>query len=170
MFITGHTMQILFVIFVAFTAVAVILQAAILLGLFLTVRKTMKMVESEVAQLRATAAPLLNHTKDFVAGLTPKLDSVATDLTAVSRSLRAQMVEFQASTSEILERVHRQTGRVDSMFSGALDRVDHAGSVVGDAVHVPLRQLAGIAAFAKAAISSLRAGNSRGRADGMRHS
>jgi ABC-type transporter Mla subunit MlaD len=160
-FFTGQGMQTLFVIFVAFTAVAVTIQALILLGLFLAVRKSLKTVETEVERLRTTATPLISQTKDFVSRLSPKLDSAATDLSAMTRTLRSQMVEFQASTSEILDRVHRQTGRVDNMFSGALDRVDHASSVVGDAISVPLRQLAGVTAFAKAALASLRAGNAR---------
>ena len=44
------------------------------------------------------------------------------------------------------------------MFSGVLDTVDRAGAIVTDLVNVPLRQLSGVAAFAKAAIGTLRSG------------
>jgi hypothetical protein len=148
--------QTLTLIFVAATALAVLLQAGILLGIFITVRKSVKAIHAEVEVLRASALPVLDHTKDFVKSVTPKIDSVATDLAEVARGLRAQTIEFQASATDILERVHRQTGRVDTMVSGALDTVDRASTVVNDAVNVPLKHISGIAAFARAAIDALR--------------
>ena len=143
-------------IFIIATAVAVSMQALILLGLFITVRKSVKAIHSEVEQLRSIAVPILNHTKDFVTRVTPKLDAVAGDMVEMSRGLRAQTMEFQETAAEILERVHRQSGRVDTMFTSTLDKVDKASSAVNDAVTVPLKHLSGITAFAKAALDSLR--------------
>ena len=150
-------------IFIGVTATAVLLQAAILLALFIAVRRSVKAIRSDVELLRSSAAPMLDHTKDFVKNVTPKLDSVATDLAEMARGLRAQSLEFQASASDILERVHRQTGRVDLMFTGALDKVDRAGNVVSDAVSVPLKHLSGVAAFAKAAIDTFRSDSPKTR-------
>jgi hypothetical protein len=151
--VNNETVTLIFVIAIA---IAVLLQAGILLALFIVVRRSVKKIHSEVELLRANAAPILDHTKDFVKNVTPKLDAVATDLVEIARGLRAQSMEFQSSASEILERVNRQTGRVDTMFTDALDKVDRAGSAVTDAVNVPLKQLSGLAAFAKAAIASFR--------------
>jgi uncharacterized protein YoxC len=150
------TNETLTTIFIIVTAVAVSLQALILLGLFIAVRKTVKAIRSDVEQLRTAATPILHHTKDFVTRVTPKLDAVAGDLVEMSRGLRAQSMEFQETATEILERVHRQTGRVDTMFTSTLDKVDKASTVVNDAVTVPLKHLTGITAFAKAALESLR--------------
>jgi methyl-accepting chemotaxis protein len=143
-------------IFVGATAFAVLLQAAILLALFIVVQRSVKKIHSQVEQLRTTAMPILDQTKEIVKNVSPKIDSVTTDLTEMVRGLRAQTAEVQASASDILERVHRQTGRVDTMFSDALDKVDRAGTVVNDAVSVPLKHLSGVAAFAKAAVESFR--------------
>jgi phage-related tail protein len=150
-------------IFIIVTAVAVSMQALILLGLFIAVRKSVKAIHSEVEQLRTTATPILNHTKDFVTRVTPKLDAVAGDMVEMSRGLRTQTLEFQAAASDILDRVQRQTGRVDTMFTSTLDRVDKASTAVNDAVTVPLKHLSGITAFAKAAIESLRSTNPKPR-------
>ena len=157
------TNETLTTIFIIATAVAVSLQALILLALFITVRKSIKAIQTEVEQLRTAATPILNHTKDFVSRLTPKLDSVAGDLVEVSRNLRTQTVEFHASATEILERVHRHTGRMDEMFTHTLDKVDRAGNAVNDAVNVPLKQLSGITAFAKAALAVLRSDSPKPR-------
>ena len=64
--------------------------------------------------------------------------------------------EDRRSAGEIIERVHRQTNRVDTMLTRTLDTVDRAGAVVADVLSVPLRQLSGFAAFARAAFGSLR--------------
>src|ERR1700740_553499 len=134
-------------IFVGATAIAVLLQAMILLALFITVHKSVKAIHSEVELLRSAATPILNHTKDFVTRVTPKLDAVASDMVEMSRGLRAQTLEFQAPHSEILGRAHRQTGRMDTMFTSTLDTVDKASTAVNDAVSVPLKHLSGITAF-----------------------
>lgn len=150
-------------IFIGVTAIAVLLQAAILLGIFITVRKSTKAIRSEIEVLRTSALPILDHTKDLVKNVSPKIDSVTTDIAEITRGLRAQTMEFQASASDILERVHRQTGRVDTMVTGTLDKVDHVSTVVNDAVNVPLKQLSGIAAFARAAFDALRSNGPKSR-------
>lgn len=151
--------EVLLIVFVALTGAAVLMQACVLLALYISVRKTSKLVEEQMSEVRSTVLPVVNDARDFLARVGPKLDSVATDLAEVSRSLRTQGIELQSSASEILERVRRQSSRLDSMFSDVLDTVDRAGAVVTEVVHVPLRQLSGIAAFAKAAIRTLRSGN-----------
>lgn len=155
--------QTLTLIFVGATAIAVLLQAGILLALFITVRKTVKAIHAEVEVLRTSALPVLDHTKEFVRGVTPKIDSVATDLAEMARALRVQTMEFQASASDILGRVHRQTGRMDTMMTGALDTVDRASTAVNDAVNIPLKHLSGIAAFARAALDSFRSNGPKNR-------
>ncbi len=63
---------------------------------------------------------------------------------------------MQVSAADVLERVSRQSNRVDTMLTNVLDTVDRAAAVVADVISVPLRQLAGVAAFARAAFSSFR--------------
>lgn len=150
-------------IFVGATAAAVVMQAGILLAMFITIRISVKKIHSEIEVLRTSALPLLDHSRDLVKSVSPKIQSATTDLAEVARGLRAQTMEFQSSASEILERVHRQTGRVDTMVSGALDTVDRASTAVNDAVSVPLKQLSGIAAFAKAAVDAFRSNGPKDR-------
>ncbi len=150
-------------VFVAATAIAVLLQAGILLALFIVVRSSTKKLQSEVEVFRTAVLPLVDHSKVLMKDLSPKIQSVSTDLAEITRGLRAQTMEFQSSASEILERVHRQTGRVDTMVTGALNKVDHAGAVVNGAVSGPLKQLSGLAAFAKAAVDTFRTNGQKSR-------
>jgi hypothetical protein len=148
----------LLIIFVALTGAAVLLQAILLLALTLAVRKTAKTIQEQMEELRGTVVPVATEMREFLARVGPKLDAVTTDLGEIVHGLRRQSVEMQDSVMEILERARRQSSRMDAMLSGVLDTVDRATAVVTDAVSIPLRQISGVAAFARAAINTLRSG------------
>jgi len=147
----------LLMIFVALTGAAVLLQAIVLLAMFFALRKTAKTMQAEISDLRSTITPVVNDTKDFLTRVGPKIDAVATDLVEIAHGLRTQGEEMQASAAEILERVRRQTGRLDVIATGFLDGMERAGAIVTQALNVPLRQINAVAAFAKALIGGLRA-------------
>lgn len=144
--------------FVGLTGFAVLLQAVVLLALTLAVRKTAKTIEEQMAELRETVTPIANQMREFLERVAPKLEAATTDLADIVRGLKAQSAEMQASAMEILERTRRQTSRLDTMMTGVLDTVDRAGAILTDAINVPLRQIAGMAAFARAALEALRSG------------
>jgi hypothetical protein len=144
--------------FVAFTGLAVLLQAMILLAIFIALRKTAQQVQAQVEDLRTTILPVLTESREFLARVGPKLDSVATDLAELAHGLRAQSVDLQATATEMLEKVRHQTSRLDAMFTSVLDTVDRAGGVLSQTVRMPLRQLTAIAASIKAVLSTLRNG------------
>jgi hypothetical protein len=133
--------QTLLIVFVACTGAAVLLQACVLLALYLTIRNVAKTVQEELHEVRTTVLPVVTDTKDFLTRVGPKIDAVTTDLAALVHGLREEGAELQASTAEILGRVRRQTSRVDTMLTGILDTVDRAGAIVTDAINVPLRQI-----------------------------
>ncbi len=144
--------------FVAFTGLAVLLQAMILLAIFIAVRKAAQQVQTQVEDLRTSIMPVLTESREFLERVGPKLDSVATDLAELAHVLRAQSVDLQATTTEMLEKVRHQTSRLDAIFTGVLDTVDRASGVVSQTVRIPLRQLSAIAASIKAVVSTLRNG------------
>lgn len=147
------------VIFVAVTGVAVLLQALVLLGMLLTMLKALRMTQEKVEEFRSTALPILSETRDFMNRVGPKIDSVTTDVAELVHGLRAQSIELEASATEIMERVRRQTSRIDSMLTSVLDTMDRAGGLVSHAVSVPVRQMSALAAAAKAMFGVLRDGS-----------
>ncbi len=146
----------LLLIFVAATGVAVLLQAVVLLAIYLAMRKTTAMLQEQLDELRASVMPVVTGTQRLLTSVGPHIESVVEDMAEMAKSLRAQNASFQSSATEILARIERQAGRVDAMFTTVLDTVDRASSVVVDTINTPLRQLSGIAAFAKAALGAFR--------------
>jgi signal transduction histidine kinase len=146
----------LLLIFVGVTGAAVVLQAVVLLALFLSVRKSAKAMQQQIEELRETVTPVLSRTKEFLDQVGPKLESVATDLAELAHMLRAQSAELQGSATEIMERVRRQTSRLDTMCTGLLDTADRATRVVSEVIQAPLRQISALAASVKAVLGALR--------------
>jgi hypothetical protein len=156
--------------FVIVVGLAVVLQTIILLAIFLVLRKAAAALKDQADEVRSAVMPLINNTREFCARVGPKIEdtlekveTTVDDLSGITRGLRIQTAEVQASTLEIMERVRRQSMRLDSMFSGVLNTVERAGGFVADVVSKPVRQITGVVASVKAIVDSLRAPGSRPR-------
>lgn len=148
----------LLVVFVGITGFALLVQAIVMLVAFLTMRKTVVSLQSDVQELRAAAMPILNQTKETLDKVTPKIESVLTDAAEVARRVKEQSIHFEGVASEILDRVHRQTSRVDNMFTGVVDGVEHASNLISDSVTKPVRRVTAMLAGAKAFLTVLATG------------
>lgn len=146
----------LLLVFVACTGAAVLLQAIVLLAMLLTARKALKFAQEQSEELRSNVLPLVKDTKELLTRVGPKIESVASDVAVLVNKIREQSTKVEASAGNVLERVYRQTSRVDTMLTHALDTVDRTGAVVAEVISVPLRQLVGFAAFVRAAIGGFR--------------
>jgi methyl-accepting chemotaxis protein len=135
-------------------------QAIVLVAIFSVVRKTVRSMQDDVAELRASVVPVIDNVRELLVHTAPRIESAAIDLAAMTHDLRTQTADVQSAATEILERLRRQTARVDSVVTGVFDAVDHATSFMSDVVSVPMRQLAGLLASAKAVVETLRAGSS----------
>lgn len=151
------------IVFVALTAFALLVQAIMIVAAYFIVRKTMKTVESHVSELRTTAMPLLHKTKDTLDKVRPKVESIAEDVADLTSRLREEGVHVQATTSEILNRVNKQTTRVDTMLTNIVDSVEHASYAMADSVAKPARQVSALLAGARAFVTVLATGRRPGQ-------
>ena len=142
--------------FVGITAAAIVLQTIILLAIFIAVRKAAKGVREDIEDLRSSVMPVIYNSRDLFARLGPKIEATIDDLSEIAHGLRIQTAEVQASAIEIVERLRRQTSRLDHMFTTVLDAVDRAGGFVAETVSRPVRQISGLLSSIKAIIESLR--------------
>jgi uncharacterized protein YoxC len=156
--------------FVAVTGLAVLLQAIILLAIFITLRKAIRSAREESDKLRSSLMPIIYETRDILAStqgflgrIAPRLEAAADDLAEIMHGVRAQSVELQSSAQEILERVRVQSERLDKMFSGLLDTAGNAGEFVVETIGAPVRQVSRVLRAAKAIVESLRTPPARRR-------
>lgn len=142
---------------VAVTALALLLQAIVLLAIFITIRKAARSLREDVEELRSATMPIIYDTRDLLTRVTPHVETTVADVAAVAHGLREQTAVVETTARHIIERVRQQSSRVDAMLTSVLDAVDRAGGFLSDAVSKPARQLSGLLASVKAVIESLRA-------------
>jgi uncharacterized protein YoxC len=163
--------------FAVVTGLAMLLQTIMLLAIVVAVRKTANSIREEAESLRSAVMPVLYDTRDLIANtqgviasgqellanaqgllarVSPKIEAATADLAAIADGLRAQTAVMQATATEIVEKVRKQSNRLDEMCSSVLDTVDRAGGFVTHAVSMPVRQISGMLASVKAIIESLR--------------
>ncbi len=155
-------MDILLAVFIIATAVAVIIQACILIALFVTVRKSTKRMEALAEQMQTRALPLmetaqsivteyrpkvtaiLDTTQSAVAEYRPQLDTIVNNATEISTIARKEVESLQQPVAEVVERVRMQVARVDEMVNRTLTRVEDASETVAQTVSKPAKQASGV--------------------------
>jgi len=155
---------------VAAVALAMLIQAIVLLAALVALRKLAKSIREEVEDLRSAIMPVIENTRDLFARVAPKIEQTTSDLAVLTRALRDQTADVQAAADEIIGRAQRQARRVDTMLSNVLDAVDRASAFMADTVTKPMRQLSAFLASAKAVIESLRSTEGATRAGANRAS
>jgi len=150
---------------------AVLLQAGVLVGIFLTMRKALQTAKEGAEEYRAKLMPLIDSashlintgndlvlaTETLVNNLKPEIETAVTEMANITRDVHDQVNRLQASMDEVAARARQQADRVDGMTTSFLNGLDRFGSFLNDAVHVPIRQVNGVIAAAKAVIDTLRA-------------
>jgi hypothetical protein len=131
-------------VFIAITSVAVVLQMAILLGLFLTVRRIGAQMESIAFDFQRRVIPIVENTRDVLADATPKLKEITSNLTEVSDTLKKQAATLGDAAVEMAMRARNKVAQADEMISHTLERVERTTGAMQNSVLSPVRRVNGI--------------------------
>src|SRR6266853_1995557 len=112
--------------FVVVTAVAVVLQAIVLVALFL--------------QLRRTAA----RVQILVEDVSPRVSGIVADAAELTRLARGQAQKVDRILTETMERLRLQLIHVDQILTGAMEAVEEGGSRLRDPVWGPVGKASAI--------------------------
>lgn len=143
-------------IIVAAVAVTMLLQGIVLLAILITLNKAAKSIRQDVEELRTTVLPVIEDVREVVKQTAPKVEAAIADLAVMSQNLRKQTADVQVTATGVIERIHKQSIRIDGMLTHVLDAVDRTSGFMSDTVSKPMRQIAGLLASAKAVVESLR--------------
>jgi len=124
--------------FVMVTALAVVLQAAMLIALFVSVRRTAMRVEQTVADLNTNIKPIISRVQILVEDVSPRIAGIVADASEVTRLTRSQAQRVDRILSEALERLRLQLIHVDQILTGTMEAVEEAGSKLRQTVWGPV--------------------------------
>jgi hypothetical protein len=131
-------------IFVGVTAVAVVIQMGILVGLYLSVRKSSARMEAIATEFKEKAVPTMETAQSMLVELKPKIEQVTADVSESSALVRTQLTRLDATLTDALDRTRLQVIRADELLTRTMDRVEETSDAVHKTVVSPLRQVNGL--------------------------
>jgi hypothetical protein len=131
-------------IFIAVTSGAVVIQAGILVALYLSVRKSTAKMDALATELKEKAIPTLETVQSFIAEVRPKVDTIATNVAESSELIRNQLIRIDATLTDALDRTRLQVIRADELLNRTMDKVEETSEIVHKTVVSPLRQVSGV--------------------------
>lgn len=154
-------------LFILLTALAVLLQAGILVGLYLAVRKTTERVEALTSQVTTRVLPTLETAQEMLVELRPRVLDIITNVEHSTRMARAQMERIDVTVSDIVDRTRLQVIRADELVNRTLDRVEETTDMVHRTVVSPIQKLSGILQGLSAGLEYFLGRKRRQPRDGM---
>ena len=133
-------------IFIAVTTFAVVIQAGILIGLYLSVRKSTAKMEALATEFKNKALPTMETVQSFLVEVRPKVDAITTNVSESSALVKNQLARIDATLTDALDRTRLQVIRADELLNRTMDKVEETSEMVHKTVVSPLRQVNGLMA------------------------
>jgi len=129
---------------IACTTVAVIIQAGILVALYVSVRKTTERMEALAVEVKTKTLPSIESAHSLLTELRPKVEVIADNVSQTTTMVRAQMQRLDATVTDVVDRTRLQVIRADELLNRTLDKVEQTTEIVHHTVVSPIRQVSGV--------------------------
>ena len=131
-------------IFIAVTAAAVVIQAGILVAMYLALRQTAARMETIADEGRTKVLPAGEIVHSMLVEFRPHLETLVTNVSQSSNLVRAQIERLDSPVNDAIDRTRLQVIRADELLNRTLDRVETTTDLVHKTVVSPVRQLSGL--------------------------
>ena len=152
-------------IFVGVTAAAVVIQAGILVALFVAVKKSTSRMEALADEVKTKVMPTVDTAQSMLVEWRPKIDTIASNVSEASTVVRGQVERLDATVTDIVDRTRLQVIRADELLNRTMDRIEETSDAVHRTVISPVRQLSGVIQGLTAGLEFLLGGERRRRHD-----
>jgi hypothetical protein len=153
-------------IFVAVTSAAVVIQAGILVAMYLSFRETSARVEALATEVKTKVLPAAEIAQSMLVQLRPKIENIVANVSDSSTMIQAQIHRLDATVNDTLDRARVQVVRADEMLTRTLDKVERTSEVVERTVVSPVKHLSGLMQGLSTGFEALLAARRR-RRDGV---
>lgn len=150
-------------VFVIVAAVAILVQAGILVAMFFQMRRTMERMDRFTADLESRLGPILSRVQTLLEETQPKISEMIADAAHVVYLARGQAQKVDRVFTEASDRLRGQLVRADRILTGALEAVEDAGTRFGSSVWRPVHKVSALVQGIKVGLDLLRSrrGNRR---------
>ena len=154
-------------VFIAVTSFAVLLQAFIMMALYLSVRKSTAKMEALATEIKEKALPTMETVRSFLVEVRPKIDTIATNVSESSALVKNQLARIDATLTDALDRTRLQVIRADELLNRTMDKVEETSEFVHKTVVSPLRHVNGFMAALSTGVEVLLGQKRRHGKNGM---
>ena len=137
-------METLLIVFIVVTALAVVVQAGILAGMYFAMRKTSAKVESLAEEVKTKVLPTAELAHAMMTELRPKIENVVDNVSVSTTILRTQMERVDATLTDIIDRTRLQVIRADEFVNSTMDKLEETREAVQRTVVSPVRHISGL--------------------------
>jgi hypothetical protein len=129
---------------VVVTGCAVLLQAGILVGMFIAMRKTSAKMESLAEEVKTKVLPAAELAQSMMTELRPKIVTLVDNVSVSTTVLRTQMERMDATLTDIIDRTRLQVIRADEFVNSTMDKLEETREAVQRTVVSPVRHISGL--------------------------
>src|SRR5215469_7301306 len=131
-------------IFVALTGIAVLLQAGVLLAIYLAMRKSTQHLEELAGDVKTKVMPTVTQAQEMLADLRPKIETIVGNFRDTTTVLRSEVQRVDAAVNDVIDRARLQVIRADELLGRTMDRVEQTSEMVHKTVVSPIKQISGL--------------------------
>jgi hypothetical protein len=151
------------VIFSIVTAVALVVQCAMLIALFIQIRETNRKVNGLVGDLHMRVGPILTRVQILLDDTQPKISNMVADAAHIVYLTRGQAQKMDRVLTDAADRLHGQLNHADRILTGALEAVEDAGTQFRSTVWRPMQKATALVQGIKVGLEILCSRRNRGR-------
>lgn len=155
-------METTLIVFVVVTSVAVVIQAAILVGLFTQMRKLNERILTVLDEVHTKVTPVIGRVDDLIRDTRPQIVNMVSDASDVVGIARSQAIKVDRVVTETIDRMRLQLIHMDQLLTGLLESVEETGSTVRRTLTGPVRQASAIIQGIKVGLDILRSRRTNG--------
>lgn len=137
-------------VFIIVAAVAIVLQAGILIALYAAFKKTSARVESLAARIESVTGdvqtrvlPAIDNVQSLIATTRPHIETIVANLSETTTTVKGQVERLSTTVDDIVDRTRLQVIRADELIGRTMDRVEETTEVVQRTVVSPVRVASG---------------------------
>lgn len=143
-------------VFIVVASVAIVIQMAILLAMFLQMRATTQQLSRIASELQAKIDPILVRTSRILEDSEERIASILGDATEITRVARSQAQKVDRVFTDAVERLRIQVIRADQILTGTLEVIDEAGSKFRKTLWGPVQQASALIKGLKVGLDYIR--------------
>ena len=142
--------------FIVIAAVAIVMQMAIMLGMYLQFRDMNQHIKRVTSDLETRVNPILLRINRILDDSQDRISSIVGDAAEVTRIARSQAQKVDRVFTDAVDRLRVQVIRADHLLTGALEVLEDTGSKVRKTVTGPITQVTAVLKGIKVGLDFIR--------------